>query len=256
MKKIEAFIPVLLIIMLWACNKPEPLNNEESKVTRLLVKGYVMTDTLEFLNKGKLIGRAFETDFKMPDNLFVVHDKVVVRRKSDGKTVGEIFIADTAFIQTQKLFYDGNTLSDNLQLTPVANPENMGVRLRFFTPFADFYGGPVDIEFYDLSINFDTFEFIYTTVKVVRDVTATFSEFVELPPISPEHNYVIKVWKAGTKELPYTSMDNVHVDDPDHNHGPFEFAAGTSKLLSIAPSLSGTFVLDGYTIDDFSGPFR
>jgi hypothetical protein len=115
-----------------------------------------------------------------------------------------------------------------------------------------------------MTMNNDTYEFTSRPVKEVKNVTGVFGDFIELEPlISTEilnKMYTIKVYKAGTKELPYTSMDHVFLDDPDNNYGgPIQFDKGESKLLSVSPYVANevsTDVSSGYEIVDYSLAFK
>ena len=260
------YLLLLLPLLMLGCKKEELLNPPQpGKTISLTVKGYVMKDTLEFVLKDKVIGTAIDDKFKLSANLFNSNDKVQIRKKSDKKSIGDITITESPFNQVRKIFYDGTTLSNNLELTPVTKPDNMGFRLRFSTTFPDFYGGPVDIEFFVLLVNFETFEFSYTPVKKIKNVTGAFGEFIELEPLEESTDlksitYVFKVYKAGTNELPYTSTQNLQISDPDNNYSiALPFKKGASELLSISPTLyEGTppAVGDGYVVDDFSAPFK
>ncbi|SDP99851.1 hypothetical protein SAMN05428975_5186 [Mucilaginibacter sp. OK268] len=266
MIKLKYLILVFALFLL-ACKKEQLLNPNQVEPVNLTIKGYVMTDTLEFVFNNKILGQAIDDAFTTSQTgvLFTPGDKIQVRKKADGKTVGNIEVAASPFNQVKKIFYDGTTLSNNLVLTPVTNPENMGLRLRFSTPFKDFYGGPVDIEIFEYTVNNDTYEITYTSVKEVKNVTGVFGDFVELEPlISTElltKQYNVKVYKAGTKELPYTSMDHVFLDDPDPNNNYSEaisFEKGASKLISISPNGNDdkTEIGSGYSIADFSAAFK
>jgi hypothetical protein len=254
----------MFTLFLLACKKEQLLNPDQGKTVSLAIKGYVMTDTLEFVLNNKVLGQAIDNKFTLNGTLFKAGDKIQIRKKADRKIIGDIETTASPFNQVKKIFYDGTSLSNNLELTPVANPENMGFRLRFSTTAIDFYGGPVDIEFFEQTINFETFEFTYRSVKEVKNVTGAFGDFVELPPListeTLDKSYLIKVYKAGTKELPYTSMDHVFLDDPDNNYSePIGFDKGASKLLSISPNNSNdkpTDVGSGYSIADFSADFK
>lgn len=245
-----------------ACKKEQLLNNDSSKTVKLEIKGYVVTDTLEFVRGGKVILTGI--DFVRNSSLLTVNenDKILVRKKSDKKSVGEISIAPQPFNQVKKIFYDGVKISDNIELTSVSDSLNMGFRLRFATNFKDFYGGPVDIEILVSTTNMETFDYYYTPVKTIRNVTRSFGEFVELQPLVSTDiiykSYVFKVYKSGTKELPYTSMADVVIDDPENNFGYIDYLPGSTQLLSIAPFIDeGTGKVNGsYTIQDFSAPFK
>ncbi|NHA06348.1 hypothetical protein G7092_21240 [Mucilaginibacter sp. HC2] len=252
------YLPLVFALFLLACKKEQLLNPNQGKAVSLAIKGYVMADTLEFVLNNKVLGQAIDNKFTLNGTLFNAGDKIQIRKKTDSKTIGNIEVAASPFNQVKRIFYDGTTLSNNLELTPVSKPENMGFRLTFSTPFKGFYGGPVDVELFDQYINFDTFEFIYTPVKTFKNITGAFGDFIELPPAEQDHSYVFKVYKAGTKELPYTSMQNVNLSDPENNYGALDFSPGESKLLSISPNGNDgrTEIGDGYSVIDFSADFK
>ena len=266
MIKLKYLILVFALFLL-ACKKEQLLNPEQARPVSFTVKGLILQDTLEFTLNNKVLGQAIGA-FAFPTSgtlLLNTGDKIQIRKKADHKIIGDIGTTASPFSQVKKIFYDGTTLSNNLELTPVTNPENMGFRLRFSTTAIDFYGGPVDIEIFEQIINFETFEFTYRSVKEVKNVTGAFGEFVELQPlISTEildKSYLIKVYKAGTKDLPYTSMDHVFLDDPDNNYSAaMAFEKGASKLLSVSPTSYADAppgdVFSGYQFEDFASAFK
>jgi len=257
------YIIFLLPLFLLACKKEQLLNPEQTKPVSFSIKGLVLTDTLQFIYKNKVLGQVID-GFAFPTSplLFNPGDKIQLRKKADGKVIKEFEIAANPFNQVKKIFYDGTTLSDNVTLTPVSNPDNMGCRFRFSTPFRDFYGGPVDIEIFERTINNDTYEITYRSVKEVKNVTAAFGDFIELEPFIStailDKAYVAKVYKAGTKELPYTSLEHVFLDDPENNFSDIiQFDKGASKLISITTPGDGTEVVgQGYTVTDLSAVFK
>jgi hypothetical protein len=168
-------------------------------------------------------------------------------------------------IQERKIYYDGTTFSDNIQLTPVSDANNIGYRLSFSSNFADFYGGPVDVHivlgYYDMN----TFEFMETPVTTVKNVTADFGDFFELPyvPLGDEFKmYFFKVYKAGTMEPPFTTMEHTDFESnfgtPDYNKVVWQLgtdAAGTSNLLRIkADAENGR--LGWINVENIAGAFQ
>ena len=260
------YLFLIFTLFFLACKKEQLLNPDQSKTINLTIKGYVTTtDTLEFLLNNKVLGQGFDTKFTFNGTLFNAGDKIQIRKKADNKIIGNIEVAASPFNQVRKVFYDGTTLSSNLVLTPVKNPENMGFRLRFSTTATDFYGGPVDIEIFEHTFDWDTFGDTYVSVKKVKNITGAFGEFVELKPLGSTEtitkSYVLKVYKAGTKELPYTSMDHVFLDDPDNNYSSdISFDKGQSKLFSVSPTSYADAppgdVFSGYQIVDISFAFK
>jgi hypothetical protein len=267
----------MLLLMFAACKKETVLTGSKN-VINVQVKGYVMADTLEFVINGKILGQAIESTFTSGDggwsgSYINAGDEITVRKKADGKTVGTIKISESPFEQEKKIFYDGTTLTDNLVLTPVSNPDNFGFKLQFKTTFADFYGGPVDIEFFEESTTTTRPRIItYKSIKLIAGVTGSFGNFNELPPLLPETGkrkvYAFKIYKAGTKDLPYTKMDHVDIPDPDNTYGYLDEvspAPGMSMLISISPVLidengnqgpNGAFVSAGFQLFDFASAFR
>lgn len=261
MKK-SKYLYLLLSLFLFACKKEQVFNQDQGqKVISLRVKSAnLSSDTLQFVLNGKVIiekGGSFD----MAKILLRANDKVQIRKKADGKVIGAIDIAETPFNQERRIFYDGTTLLDSIVITPVTNTQNMGLRLSFNTPFADFYGGAVDVEIFHRILDLNTFEFTYIPVTKTNSVTRSFGDFFELPPLPASddfvlHNYVFKVYKAGTDELPYTKMDKVQLSDPNNNYGDIGFTAGASQLLIVSPYIYDGFVVDGYAADDIAGLFK
>jgi len=258
------YLFLLFSVFLFACKKQQPAESEIAKTVSLEIKGYVMTDTLEFLINNKVIGQAIDNQFNIPGKLFNTDATIAVRTKAEKKEVGSFKVDANPFTQIRKIFYDGKTLADNIVLTPVTNPNNMGFRLRFSTTFKGFYGGPVDIEFFEMARTTTRPRITkYTSVKLVNNITASFGDFVELPTIAEEEGWVksysFMVYKSGTKELPYKDNTDVNISDPLANYGSFAdvFTAGASGLISISPTMQdGTAIGDSYDIADFSYEFR
>ena len=253
------------LLILFACKKVEPLAAlEPQKFAKLEVKGLVLNDTLEFVLDGQIIGTAIDGSFTFQDRVYTAGKKLQVRKKSDGKAVGEILIADGPYKQVRKVFYDGITFTDKIELTPVSDPNNMGVRLRFATTFPDFYGGPVDVEFFIMSRTTTRPRITtYTSVELVKNVTGSFGDFIELPALIEEagftKSYQLKVYKSGTTDLPYSNTNNLMITDPQNNYGDIGelFTAGSSKLLSISPTIQDLiYIGNGYSIQDLADAFQ
>lgn len=280
MQKLKYSFFLLFLVLTFPACKKESLLQETKKIVKVQIKGYIMTDTLEFVVNGKSIIQAIDNSFQNPgdgSNIAYLNagDEIFVRKKAGGKAVGKFNIQADPFAQEKKFFYDGTTLTDNLELTPVSDPNNYGLKLQFSTNFVDFYGGPVDIEFFE-QVTTTTRPRVttYESVKLITSVTNKFSDFYELPPIQPEagklKSYVFKVYKTGTKELPYTKMDNVDISDPENFYVTLllDSAApipGASMLISISPVLTdengnttptGTRVFPDYALRDFASVFR
>jgi hypothetical protein len=253
------YLLFIYIFLFLACKKEQLLYTDNSKTIKLDLKGYIMTDTLEFIKGEKVIFTgidAFRTSIllSLSDN-----DKIKIRKKTDKKIINEFTISQEPFSQVKKFFYDGNTLADNIELTKVSDTTNMGFRMRFATTHKDFYGGPVDIELFIYLYDQITNEYSYTSLQTIQNVTGSFSKFIELPPLISTDTitklYLFKVYKAGTKELPY----NVEIPDPEYNYGYLDnYSAGSTQLLSISPVFNSDTgqIGSGYGIVDFSAPFK
>jgi hypothetical protein len=250
------------LLSAYSCKKESLVQPNPPEVVKLQVKGYVVADTLEFLLNGKVIGDAFSNTFRFNNGLYKVGSEIGIRKKGDSKILNTIKAKGSPFNQVTKIFYDGTAISDKLELTPVTDPGNMGMRLSFSTTFKDFYGGPVDIEIFHSVFDWNTFETTYISVKKALNVTTSFGDFFELPSLPPSddvqiHSYLLKVYKAGTSELPYTKFDNVQISNPDYNFGSLAFATGKSQLIIISPTLyDGTFVGDGYSATNVADAFE
>lgn len=213
-------------------------------------------DTLQFVLEGKVIGEGIDGDIKIGDRLYNPGQKIEIRRKADQKAIGEFMVAPEPYKQVKKIFYDGTTFTDKIELTPVKDPNNMGVKFRFTSTSAAFYGGPVDIELFDSYIDFNLFEFVYTPIETIPNITSGFSGFIELPPLAPDHSYEFKIYKVGTKEQPYNNSSLV-TTDPATNYGQLGFDAGKSKLIAISPAKTGNgTVSNGYSVQDLTYAFQ
>jgi len=269
MKKISYIFFCLVSLIIISCKKEEQLT-EPADIVKLKIAGYVMTDTLEFVVREKTIGQAIEDVFTITNDsqegaLFNAGDEILIRKKDNKTEVGKIRVGASPFNQRKKIFFDGKVLSENLVLTPVSSPANMGFRLQFSTIFPDFYGGPVDVEFFEQSrLTRPPRTVTYTSVKLIKNVTGAFGDFIELLPLTVESGktkaYVFKVYKGDTKELPYTKLDNVALSDPANNYGTLGdvggFVPGSSMLISISPYLANGKVNDGYQTRDFAFAFH
>jgi hypothetical protein len=267
MKKILIYACLIAFCQLsfLGCKKQQPLEAADlAAPVRLEIKGLILVDTLQFLLYGKVIGQGIDGTISISERLYQPGQKVQVRKKADSKQIGEILVAGSPFKQVKKIFYDGVTFTDKIDLTPVSDPNNMGIRVNFSTTFGAFYGGPVDIELFVRKIDNETGAILsYTNIKVIKNVTNTFSEFVELTPIETTDayffQYVFKVYKAGTKELPYTDQVNLKNVDPDNIYGYIEnFIPGDSQLLSISPTSEDNLTIlgDSYAVQDYSSAFK
>ncbi|WP_442591275.1 hypothetical protein ACSBL2_08580 [Pedobacter sp. AW31-3R] len=254
---IKMSLVLFCLIAVLGCKKEQPLIDPNvGAPVKLVIKGLILVDTLQFILEGKIIGQGIEGDIRISDRLYQPGQKIQIRKKGNDKLIDEIIVAESPFNQVKKIFYDGTTFTDKIELTPVGNPENMGVKFRFISTSAAFYGGPVDIELFDSYIDFDLFEFVYTPIKTIPNVSSGFSDFIELMPLQPDHSYEFKVYKAGTKEQPYNNSDIV-TTDPSTNYGQLSFDAGKSKLIAISPSKTGNGTIsNGYSVQDLAYAFQ
>jgi len=262
MIKIKYFFLLVSLLTLASCKKQELFHQDQEKLVQVNLQGLILSDTLEFLINDNIISTGFDNTFITNGKLYSANSKVQIRKKSTTKSLGE-FTLGTNFNQTRKIFYDGINVSDNVELTPVTNPDNMGIRVNFSTTFGAFYGGPVDVELFVQKLDYETFEFTYTSFKVIKNVTGSFSEFIELPTLETADTYLlryaIKVYKAGTKELPYTDKVDLSNVDPANIVSTIDnFVPGDSQLLSISPATSDPFTMlgDSYNIQDYSSAFK
>lgn len=254
LKHIIFFLPFFLL----ACKKEQLLNRENASPVSFNLQGAVLsTDTLELVYNNKVLGEFPYSKAPFGGALFTPGDKLQLRKKADKKLLKEFEVATSPYNQVKKFFYDGTTLADNITVTPVTNPDNMGFRFRFSTTFKDFYGGPVDLDFLDVDEN--TFEIV--PLMRVKNVTGTFGDFVEFPPLKPDHSYYLLVYKTGTEELPYSSLENVTDDaqsNPYHRFMTYDgFIKGASQLISISPNIvDGNKVGQGYDVQDLASIFK
>lgn len=242
MKRYHKYFIIILLLAtgLSACQKGELVSHTNLNPVHLYFKGFVINDTLEFVLRDKVICTAFEADFKMANGNIYTPGEMVIRKKKDRKQVGLYKIEATPYNLIKDIFYDGNTVVDNITLDPVSNPDHMGFKLRFKTTFPGFYGGPVDIQIYDQPYDPNTFEYLgdNTPVRLIRNVTASFGEFIEISLPNTDliaHFITFKVFKAGTTQLPFT--DDVLIPDPDTFIGILNYAKGQSQLLNIYPTV-------------------
>ncbi|WP_442589063.1 hypothetical protein ACSBL2_23880 [Pedobacter sp. AW31-3R] len=264
-KNIQLSLVGLCMLLLYACEKITPVDGLNVPIpVKVEIKGLVLADTLEFVLDNVVIGQAIESKFSIADRLYSPGKKIHFRKKADGRVLGEYVVESEPYNQVKKIFYDGTKLMDKVELIPVSNPNNVGFRLRFVTSFPDFYGGPVDVEFF-LMTRTTTRPRVttYTSIKLVSSVTGALSGFYELPAIVEEpgfiKSYQVKVYKAGTTELPYRSFDKVNISDQTVNYGEIigSLTAGSSKLLSISPNiLDDEYIGDGYNIIDLAEDFQ
>jgi hypothetical protein len=198
-------------------------------------------------------------------NVPVATKDIIIRKKGTTASLGTLKIKDSPFSQTQKFFYDGITVAPDVQLTKVTNPENMGIRLAFKTSYAYFKGAPVDIELYVRTIDFNTFETSYVPYKIIKNVTASFGDFIELPPIVTDENfwrsYCVRVFDASSDTMtfkPGVNTDYYNVEDGIYgslDDGP-PFKSGDSRLYMIDLNYDRAYLYAGYRVYELSGIFK
>lgn len=262
MKRI-LLLPVLLIMLFSACSKEEPAL-PTARVVKLNIQGFAMNDTLEFLSNGVVLASANANEQVSVAVLLTISNdlqQIDICKKGTTEVIGNITAAPAPYEQQVNIFYDGSTILDNIELTPVSDPENMGFRIGFSTAYKHFYGGPVDIEIFKQELDMITFQFSYIPVRTIPNVTASFGEFIELPELVSTdemfRTYVFKVYKAGTKELPYTAgADYTDLGDPEINYGSLEFQKGDSKLFLVDPFYYEDNLFSGYNATDVSTYFK
>lgn len=254
MKRTNYLYLLFPILLAFACEKQEVLNTDTKKVVNLEIKGYIMTsDTLEFIDKrDSLICLATGSTFTMKSNLF--NPEASIRIRKGKATIGEFKVAESPYKQVKRILYDGTNLSDNIQITPVSDTTKAGMRLSF-NAIVDF-GGKVDIELFDQYTDPETFLTTNTSIRIFKDISGVFGDFIELPILPEGHSYSFKVYKPGTQDLPYTDMTNVNISNPDTNYGKLNLTAGASQLLSISPRVRNNKISTNYIVNDLSGVFQ
>lgn len=256
-----------LMGMFFSCQKGEEFAKPtEKKVVRLNLQGYIMRDTLEFLKEGQVLCEAYETNFNMVQtpgvSPTVSATELQVRKKGSLTVLDTLFIKEEPFDQIFRIFYDGNSLSDNIEITPVSGPGKVGMRVSLQANSAYMTEGNVDIEIFEKVFAFfpdgtssETYESLYT----LKNVGSEFSDFLELPAITFDDpmvykSYVFKVYQAGTKNYPF--KEGVLFNQPVETiYGDLYLSDGQSALLQIVPSFTeNTF--DFYNANDIAQYFQ
>lgn len=262
MKKI--LLLLLPVLFAAACMKKEAAMPTPD-VVKLNIKGFSMDDTLEFVHEGITIATAAANQGFDQTVMMAVKsgkDSIAVRKKGSTETIGQLEVNATPFFQSKKVYFDGATVTDNVELTPVSNPANMGFRASFKTAYPYFYGGPVDIELFEQKWDMNTFEITYHPLNItIPAVGGAFSGFYELPELvsTPDvlRSYKFKVYKAGTKETVFTEQADLSgIPDPQNQYGTIYFTAGESQLLVIDFYYSDATVFDDFSVQDIAAQFR
>lgn len=254
----------LIALVATACNKKE-LAMPTASVVKMTFRGYSFDDTLEVVKGNEVLAtlRA-NSSFEAITLIAVNNDKAQVglRKKGTTEIISTIDVNRVPFNQEKKIFFDGKTVNDKMELTPVSNPANIGFRICFKTDFPYFYGGLVDFIIFEQSVDNNTYEFTNKEVTTVKNVGSAFSDFVELPRlISTDQvtkSYIFKVYKAGTRELPYKEgVDLSAIPDFEFYYGNIDGKAGESALLKVSPYYySDTQLGESFAVEDIAYFFR
>ena len=265
MKNFTVYSILLLGISLFgACQKGEPLQDAELKSTiQLTMQGYIMQDTLEFIKDGQLFCEAAETVFKIKGNMgqavVVSASDLYVRKKGSTEFIDSIKLHADAFKQTLRLFYDGEQLTNNIELTPVSSPDVYGIRFSWVGHPIYCKKTAVDIEISIRTMITDPLTGAYTNkyqhYSTVKNIGKDFSEFIELPKLDNSdpyaiNSYVYKFFETGTKNYPFTK--EVDFSRPiEDNYGGQYLTEGESYLLQIKTLFTDNY-FEHYNIDDIA----
>lgn len=248
--------------MLGACQKGEPLQEFDQRATiRLNLQGYIMQDTLEFIKDGKLFCEAEATNFKMigsPGQRVVVSaSDLYVRKKGSTEFIDTIALNADKFEQMLRLFYDGQVLTNNIELTPVSSPDMYGLRFSWIRDPIFNKKTAVDIEILIKSTITDPIDYSYTFEykhqTLLKNIDKDFGEFIELPKIENSDpfiskRYVYKVFEAGTKNYPFTPEIDFY-SPIEESYANLRLVAGESHLIQIKPSFSDNYFYLYETMD-------
>lgn len=267
--KLKYLLCVYLGLMgiFFSCQKGEEIvKPAEKKIVRLALQGYVMQDTLEFLKEGKVICEAYETNFNMttPEGRPTVSaTELQVRKKGSTTVFDTLSIKGEPFDQVIKIFYDGNVITDNIEITPVSSPDKVGMRVSLQANSTYMTAGPVDVEIFLRADILDSVDFSvrteFTSMGTLKNVGADFGDFMELPAITYDDpwvskSYVFKIYQAGTKNYPF--KDDVLFNEPVENiYGSLFLSDGQSSLFQISTSFTES-TFDYYNVDDIALYFQ
>lgn len=255
------FIYILTITsFITACGKKE-LAMPSTTAVKVTLAGYSFDDTLEAV-KGNVVIATLRANSGFSQIVLVAvnndKEQISLRKKGTTEILSTFDVNRTPFEQKKRIFFDGKTINDKIELTPVSNPGNVGFRIQFKTDFPYFYGGPVDFIIWEQHVDESTYEYTFEKVKEIKNVGNAFSDFVELPKLINTDlvtkTYVFKVFKAGTEELPYTEgADLSNISSMEYNFGIIEnMKAGDSKLLIVRPYYTDRMVGDSYEVEDIA----
>jgi len=262
----QSFIYILTItLLITACNKKE-LAITPTAVVKMTLQGYNADDTLEVVKGNEVLTTLkANSTFQALALVVIRNDKeqIGLRKKRTKEIISTIDVNRAPFQQLKKIFFDGKTVSDKMEVTPVSNPGNIGFRLWFTTDFPYFYGGPVDFVISKVTYDNITYDFTFTPVKTIKNVGNTFSEFIELPLLTSTEQetslYILRVFKAGTTELPYKEgVDLSALPEPQFYYCPIDgLRAGQSALFKVSPYYYGEKQLgESFMLEDIAYFFR
>lgn len=261
----RSFLYILTIAsFITACNKKEPAILPTS-VIKMIFKGYSFNDTLEVVQHNVVLATLRANSSFEAMSLIAIknaNEEIGLRKKGTSEIISTITVPPTPFMQTKKIFFDGKTVQDKIEVTPVKQPGNIGFRIWFKTDFPYFYGGPVDFVISKLSYDNSTYDFSFTPVTTIKNVGDTFSEFIELPRLTSTeqetNQYVLRIFKAGTTELPYKEgVDLSGIADFQFYYCIIDgLKAGQSGLFKVGPYYSEKTLGESFQMEDIAFPFR
>ncbi len=211
----------------------------------LIVKGFALSGEIEFLLDGKLLSSGTSI---INSNFFILIDKgtsreITIRKKGTTEILFTKTIESEIARQNIDFFFDGTKITNNVKLTPPANPANMMISAKFETIFApQFKNVDVDIVFYTKpkSATITT-----AGTKVTPELRLTLKKdgsfnSIELPALpGPDYIYSFDVFESGTNNVPYTTTASPFVNaafpfkQNEGRYGAINFEANASKLFII-----------------------
>lgn len=262
MKRIIPFF--LLILFAAGCMKKEAALPTPG-IVKLNIKGFSIGDTLEFVHDGNVVATAAANlgfDETVLMSIKMDKENISVQKKGGTEAIGNFDVNTAPFSQTKRIYFDGTALIDNVELTPVSDPANMGLRVSFKTSYPCFSGAPVDVELFEQLWDMNTFEIAYRPLNIIiPDVGSSFSGFYELPELisTPEmfRSYKFKVYKAGTKEPALTDKaDLSFLPDSQNHYGSIYFVPGESQLLIIDFNYDAATLFEDFYVQDIATLFQ
>lgn len=138
------------------------------------------------------------------------------------------------------IYFDGERVSDKIDLGLPENPANMTV-IASFTSKLDIFRGPADLIFYELNQGSPSHESTPTVMRIELPEDGSFSKSVEIPPL-PANSfkyYIFRIVKRGTlTELPYDLTNEILPMLPitGFSGDPLSFTPGGSAILIVSNS--------------------